>query len=282
MKQFTHSFLVGRNRVATAALCLLLSLFLAPTLAHAQADTLYAKRNVLPGNYDFWLYTPEGYEHLDSLPVVYFLHGASLCGHDLNRVRRYGPLQAVQMGRKIPAIIIAPQNPGGAWKPDKLLEILDWTLQNYRADSTRVYVLGMSLGGYGTMDFCGTYPDRIAAGMALCGGTTLKDWQGLGQLPFWILHGTADRAVGIQQSKRVVNELLAQHHDERLRYDWMPGASHGALARIFYLPKTYEWLFAHRLTDAYRPVERDIPITTRDFPMAYKNLTRRHNTLVVK
>ncbi|MCR4613848.1 MAG: phospholipase [Bacteroidaceae bacterium] len=267
---------------AKKSLFVTLLLLLLPLTASAQADTLYAKRNVLPGNYDFWIYTPENYEHLDSLPIVYFLHGRSLCGRDLNRVRRYGPLQAVQMGRKIPAIIIAPQNPGGSWKPDKLLEILDWTLENYRCDSTRVYVLGMSLGGYGTMDFCGTYPERIAAGMALCGGTTLKDWQGLGQLPFWILHGTADRAVGIQQSKRVVNELLAQHHDERLRYDWLPGASHGALARIFYLEKTYEWLFAHRLTDPYRPVERDLPIGNSDLPTAYKNLTRRHNTLVVK
>lgn len=282
MKKSTTYLLVGRNRVAARWLLLSL-LILAPTLAHAQADTLYAKRNVIPGNYNFWIYTPENYEQLgDSCPIVYFLHGASLCGHDLNRVRRYGPLQAVQMGRKIPAIIIAPQNPGGAWKPEKLLEILDWTLENYRCDSTRVYVLGMSLGGYGTMDFCGTYPERIAAGMALCGGTTLKDWQGLGELPFWILHGTADRAVGIQQSKRVVNKLLELHKDERLRYDWMQGASHGALARIFYLPKTYEWLFAHRLTDAYRPVERDTPITTKDFPVAYKNLTKRHNTLVVK
>ena len=276
MKKNYNYRIVCRGVIAT------LLLLLMPLTAHAQGDTLYAKRNVIPGNYDFWIYTPENYEHLDSLPIVYFLHGRSLCGRDLNRVRRYGPLQAVQLGRKIPAVIIAPQNPGGSWKPDKLLEILDWTLANYRCDSTRVYVLGMSLGGYGTMDFCGTYPERIAAGMALCGGTTLKDWQGLGQLPFWILHGTADRAVGIQQSKRVVNELLAQHHDERLRYDWLPGASHGALARIFYLTKTYEWLFAHRLTDAYRPVERDVPIGNSDFPTAYKNMTRRTTPLVVK
>lgn len=249
--------------------------------ARAYEGSMKTHDAIASGGYQFWIYTPGGYDGSQAQPVVIFLHGRSLCGHNLQAVLRYGTLDAIKRGMVMPAIVIAPQTPG-SWNPRKVADLLDWVEANYNVDTTRVYVLGMSLGGYGTMDFCGTYPDRIAAGMALCGGTTLKDWQGLGQLPFWILHGTADRAVGIQQSKRVVNELLAQHHDERLRYDWMPGASHGALARIFYLPKTYEWLFAHRLTDAYRPVERDIPITTRDFPMAYKNLTRRHNTLVVK
>lgn len=64
-------------------------------------------------------------------------------------------------------------------EPEKVMDVFDWVKRNYPCDTTRVYVLGMSLGGYGTMDVCGTYPDRIAAGMALCGGTTLKmsaDW----------------------------------------------------------------------------------------------------------
>ena len=168
----------------------------------AQNDVLTAKHGAIPGGYNFWVYTPENYDKMGKeTPVVMFLHGASLCGHNLASVRRYGPLQAVQMGRKIPALIIAPQNPGGAWSPKKLNDLLEWTKQHYACDSTRVYVLGMSLGGYGTMDFCGTYPEKIAAGMALCGGTTLKDKQGMGRLPFWIMHGTADRAINISQSK---------------------------------------------------------------------------------
>jgi predicted peptidase len=105
----------------------------------------------------------------------------------------------------------------------------------------------MSLGGFGTMDVCGTYPDRIAAGIALCGGTSLKDVSGLGKLPFWIIHGTADRAVPIRQSKEVVEKLQDSHNDSRLRYEWLEGGNHGTPARIFYLKKTYEWLFSHSL-----------------------------------
>ena len=270
MKRFLVSFLF------TLYASLFISLF-------AQNDLLTAKQNVIPGGYNFWVYTPHNYEQLgEETPVVIFLHGASLCGHNLASVRRYGPLQAIQMGLEIPALIIAPQNPGGAWSPRKLNDLLEWTKANYACDSTRVYVLGMSLGGYGTMDFCGTYPEKIAAGIALCGGTTLKDKQGLGNLPFWIMHGTADRAININQSKVVVNALVAEKNDQRLRYDWIAGASHGALARVFYLGKTYDWLFSHRLADEGRPVNRSINISQGDMWQAYRTMKKRTTPLKVK
>jgi predicted peptidase len=241
----------------------------------AQYDYLMANRKVIPGGYDFWIYTPEDYYYSqESTPVIIFLHGASLCSRDLNRSRRYGPLDAIVKGREIPALVIVPQNPGGAWNPKKINEVLEWTLKNYPADSTRVYVLGMSLGGYGTLDFAGTYPEKVAAAMALCGGSTLKDLQGLGKLPLWILHGTADRAVGIKESKRVVEALKDAHNDSRLRYDWLPGANHGALARAFYLKRTYEWLFRHSLTDKDRPLCREYSITNADLKGAYSDMDR--------
>ncbi|MFW9607682.1 MAG: prolyl oligopeptidase family serine peptidase, partial [Prevotella sp.] len=150
--------------------------------------------------------------------------------------------------------------------------VLDWVKANYKCDSTRVYVLGMSLGGYGTMDVCGTYPDRIAAGMALCGGTSLHDVSGLGKLPFWIIHGTADRAVSIKQSEVVVDKLQNSGNDTRLRYNWLQGANHGTPARIFYLKKTYDWLFSHSLVDKDRPVNKDVSIDLSDIHKAYSDI----------
>ena len=139
-------------------------------------------------------------------------------------------------------------------------------------DSTRVYVIGMSLGGYGTLDFVGTYPDKVAAAMALCGGCTLKDKSGLGKVPLWIIHGTADRAVPVKQSQVVVDELQNTGNDARLRFDWLKGASHGALARILYMNKTYEWLFSHSLLDEGRPVNKDIDIDKSDLSKAYQDM----------
>ena len=78
-------------------------------------DFLRPVKGQIPGGYDFWVYTPQDYFYsLETTPVVIFLHGASLCGHDLSRVRRYGPLDAIVKGREIDALTIVPQNPGGA------------------------------------------------------------------------------------------------------------------------------------------------------------------------
>lgn len=245
------------------------------TTAKAQYDFLRPVKGEIPGGYDFWVYTPTDYYYsLETTPVVMFLHGASLCSKDMNRSRRYGPLDAIVRGRQIDALVIVPQNPGGAWNPDKLNDILEWTKKNYAMDSTRVYVLGMSLGGYGTMDFAAAYPDKIAAAMALCGGCYAKDKSGLGRLPLWIIHGTGDRAVPVKQSQTVVKQLQDTNNDKRLRFDWLRGASHGALARILYMRKTYEWLFSHSTADPGRPVRPDITIDNSDLKKAYNDMKR--------
>lgn len=240
---------------------------------HAQYDFLRPVKDSIPGGYNFWVYTPTDYYYsLENTPVIIFLHGQSLCGRNLNKVKRYGPLDAIVKGRQIEALVLVPQNPGGAWDPDKISSMLDWTKKHYAMDSTRVYVIGMSLGGYGTLDFAGTYPEKVAAAMALCGGCTLKDMNGLGKVPLWIMHGTADRAVPVKQSKIVVEKLQENDEDQRLRYDWLQGASHGALARVLYMTKTYEWLFSHSLLDDGRPVNREIDIDKSDLSKAYNDM----------
>lgn len=241
--------------------------------AKAQPGQLAAMKGVVDDGYNFWLYAPREYvaEHR-RIPVIIFLHGASLCGNNMQRVRRYGLLHAIEKGRYYPAMVIAPQNPGGAWNPKRIANVLDWVQANYRTDTTRVYVIGMSLGGYGTLDFTGTYPGRVAAAMALCGGSTLKDFSGLGQVPLWIMHGTADRAVNVKESKKVVSAMQAAGCDKLLRYDWLPGASHGDPARILYLKQTYDWLFSHSLDDKPRYLETDIPISMSDLKTAYDDL----------
>ena len=169
-------------------------------------------------------------------------------------------------------LVVAPQNPGGAWNPAKINGMLQWVEANYRVDTTRVYVLGMSLGGYGTMDFVGTYPEKVAAAMALCGGCSLKDVSGLGQVPLWIMHGTADRAVSVQQSKRVVSQLEQSGNNKLLRYFWVKGASHGTLARLFYMQKTYDWLVGHPTKDNPRDADRSFTIDESDIRQSYREM----------
>ena len=209
----------------------------------------------------------------DKKPLVIFLHGRSLCGNDLNKVLRYGTVDALKKGREIDAYVIAPQNPGTFWKPDNIMNVADWVIDRYPIDTNRIYVLGMSLGGYGTIDLTAAYPHRIAAAMALCGGGSRKDLSGLNEVPLWIIHGTADAAVSVNESRKVVDKMKEAGKTPLLRYDEWLGVNHGALARLFYLEQTYEWLFMHTLDN--RNVDKSISINHSDTKNAYKNLRRR-------
>ena len=171
----------------------------------------------VPDAYNFWFHAPEGDKREGAhYPLLIFLHGQSLCGKNLSKVKNYGAIDAVARGRSIDCYIVAPQNPGGSWNPRRIMNIVDWAAKNYNVDTTRIYVYGMSLGGYGTLDLAATYPDRIAAAMAMCGGATVKELGGLSKLPLWIVHGTADRAVSVSASDRVVEAIKATGDDSRL------------------------------------------------------------------
>ncbi|MGY6484729.1 prolyl oligopeptidase family serine peptidase, partial [Vibrio parahaemolyticus] len=78
-------------------------------------------------------------------------------------------LRAIERGKDLDAIVVAPQTSNG-WNPDKVIDVLDDVLKDYPADEHRVYICGMSMGGYGTLDVAGKYPDRFAAAVAICGG----------------------------------------------------------------------------------------------------------------
>lgn len=207
-------------------------------------------------------------------PVVIFLHGASLCGTDLNRVRRYGTIHAIESGRDMDAYVIAPQNPGGSWNPSKVMALVDWLGKKHDIDRNRIYVLGMSLGGFGAIDMAATYPDKIAAAIGMCGGATVSNLDGLDDVPLWIIHGTADRAVSVGQSDKVVNAIKrVDPFAQRLIYDRVTGMNHSQPARIFYKPETYEWLFSHSLEDLGRPVTPGFDVSPSALTDSYKGLS---------
>ena len=259
---------------------ILLTICLIPLLTYSQ--TLTAFRDSIKGGYDFWLYAPENCDSVKSdKPLVIFLHGRSLCGNNLDKVRRYGSIDAIEKGRKIDAFILAPQNPGESWKPSKILDVLNWTKERYPIDTSRVYVFGMSLGGSGTINFVGTYPDKVAAAIAMCGSGHLSSFCGLTQVPLWIIHGTADRAVPISQSQKVVNAMENCGNTTLLRFDKLKDVNHSKLARFFYIEKLYEWLFTHSLTDSVRYINQDFSISPATLNEAYINLDKTANKITV-
>ena len=245
--------------------------------------TFISHHNVVKDAYNFWVSVPDTYEgQKGEIPVVLFLHGASLCGNDLNRVRKYGCLDAISMGRDINAIIIAPQNPGGAWNSMKVLNILNWVTNQYAVDTNRIYLIGMSLGGFGTIEFLANHGEKIAASMELCGGTIRKDLCKLNQVPLWIIHGTADKAVPVSRATEIQEAMRKCGSTDLLRLDKWAGVNHGALARLFYLKATYDWLFSHSKADNPRQVNKDIKLKSSDMADAYKDINRGSNVITVQ
>lgn len=155
-------------------------------------------------------------------------------------------------GRKIPAIVVAPQVASGSWDPDKILSVLNYVQKTYKTDSSRVYVVGMSLGGYGTLHFAGKYAERITAAVALCGGGNPKDAPKLATIPLWIQHGNKDYAVPISESEKVVKAINALN-PLNLIFTVHDGANHGDLERVFRTDALYDWLFSQQKNKVVKP-----------------------------
>lgn len=215
--------------------------------ASAQLSAIKGK-----ADYPFWIHLPADSILNANPPILIFLHGKSLSGTDLNRVRKYGVIHEMDKGRKIPAIVVAPQVASGSWDPDKILSVLNYVQKTYKTDSSRVYVVGMSLGGYGTLHFAGKYAERITAAVALCGGGNPKDAPKLATIPLWIQHGNKDYAVPISESEKVVKAINALN-PLNLIFTVHDGANHGDLERVFRTDALYDWLFSQQKNKVVKP-----------------------------
>ncbi|MFN4950882.1 MAG: prolyl oligopeptidase family serine peptidase [Flavobacteriales bacterium] len=205
--------------------------------AKAQLKPIYSQ-----ADYAFWLHLPADSILKAKPPVLIFLHGKSLSGTDLARVKRYGVISEIEKGRKIPAVVVAPQTSNG-WDPIKVMSVLSFVKKNFDVDTNRVYVVGMSMGGYGTLNFAGKYPEQVAAAVALCGGGNIKDGCNLATVPLWIQHGTLDEAVPISESEKIVRAIKNCNGGENLKYTALKGADHGDLEKMFRTDELYDWLF---------------------------------------
>ena len=221
-----------------------LILFLLFTVTFKLACYTQIKAIYNQADYPFWLYLPSDSILKTQPPVLIFLHGRSLSGTDLSLVKKYGIIHEIEKGREVPAIVIAPQVLAGkSWEPKKILSVLRFVQETFETDTNRVYVAGMSLGGYGALSFAGAYPSIVAAGVALCGGGNINDGCNLSQVPLWIQHGTLDKSVPISESEKIVTAIKNCNGGENLKYSRLVGKDHGDLESIFRADEMYDWLF---------------------------------------
>ena len=216
----------------------------------AFADTQIAQNFsgdfVVKVNYSYLLSKPEGYESDTGKkwPLVIFLHGSGERGSDLEKVKMHGPPKLIAAGQKIPAIVASLQCPAGElWSPHGVKAVTDHLIKTERIDTSRVYLTGLSMGGFGTWETAFEYPDTYAAIAPVCGGAGVR-WvtaERLKHLPAWIFHGDKDGAVPVENSHKIHDALKKIGAPVKLTI--YPGVGHDSWTATYANPEFWKWLF---------------------------------------
>lgn len=198
---------------------------------------------------DYLLHLPEGYEDSEeAYPLVLFLHGAGERGDDVSKVAKHGPPKLIKAGKDLPAVVVSPQCPAGQWwSAENAGPFLKAMVAKYRVDADRVYVTGLSMGGYGTWALIAETPGTIAAAAPVCGGGKPAAIGDLNGLPVWAFHGDADSVVPLSQSEKMVEAAKENGGDVKLTV--YPGVQHDSWTRTYDDPAFWEWLFSKKRSD---------------------------------
>ena len=195
----------------------------------------------------YLLYLPRDYEKNESWPLMLFLHGSGERGEDLEKVKLHGPPHLVQEGREFPFIVVSPQCPNGRWwEPVELAALLDEMVEKYKVDKDRIFVTGLSMGGFGTWSMAAYQPDRFAAIVPICGGGEPFTAKLFSKVPVWVFHGAKDTAVPLERSEKMV-EALKKSGSTNVQFTVYPDGGHAdAWTRAYTDPKLYEWLLQQK------------------------------------
>ena len=247
---------------------LVAALLLAPTVLFAQ-ESGFLDRSVRVDGTDhaYQVYVPRVYTASRQWPVVLFLHGAGERGNDGLKQTQVGLGRAIRLApERWPTLVIFPQVPEGeSWQGaagEVAITALQATIEEFSIDENRQYLTGLSLGGNGTWYLGYQHTDRFAALVAVCGFVGLGDrfpsflstastnpYQELAKdlvnKPVWIVHGDADRAVPVEESRKM-NEALHAAGAE-VHYTELPGVGHNAWDAAYANAELIDWLFQQRL-----------------------------------
>jgi predicted peptidase len=254
----THDMQTPKTRLA--ALCvggLTLTLTMAQETPDSVQQAKFFKAKVTTTvSADYLLFLPRDYDAKKSQrwPLILFLHGAGERGTNLWLVAKHGPPKIVRTKPDFPFVVVSPQCPAGQrWDNATVLGLLDDVMKKYRVDKSRVYLTGLSMGGFGTWNLGVSYPEKFAAIAPICGGgdpvaVHLADPKKVGalkSLPVWAFHGAKDPVVKLEESQRMVN-VLRQIGCKEVELTVYPEAQHDSWTETYDNPKLYDWFLQHQ------------------------------------
>jgi predicted peptidase len=242
---------------------LLLSGFLAAGSSAAAPDVKSGllTRTVEVGgeSYTYQVFVPASLAGKRDVPVILFLHGIGQRGEG-----GFLPADGAAGGfvrqylEQIPAVALLPQCRKGKYWHDPEMERmvlaeLEQTASEFSADPKRLYLAGVSMGGFGAWHFASQHPKKFAAVVSICGGSPIVSGdrfgavaRGVGRTPVWVFHGAEDRIVPVSESRRMV-EALKAIEGSRVRYSEYAGVGHNVWLNALAEPQLIPWLLEQRL-----------------------------------
>jgi predicted peptidase len=220
--------------------------------------------------YNYKVFVPKTWTKKKKWPVILFLHGAGERGADNAAQTKVGLGPAISRYQNdFPFVVVMPQCPAGRWWPEPdmqaiALKAFDEAVKEFNGDAARLYLTGLSMGGYGAWAIASAHPERFAALAVVCGGirrparvpipeaavdANSKDdpykmtAQKISRVPAWVFHGAADPVVPVTESRRMVEALKAARAE--VRYSEYEGVKHNSWDRAYSEPDFFSWLLSH-------------------------------------
>jgi poly(3-hydroxybutyrate) depolymerase len=195
----------------------------------------------------YGLFKPDNYDPKKSYPLILYLHGANdTISRDIawyhESIQRDNPLFVLT-----PKCTNANQGWGNTWTDvhsaamATTLRVLDSLVAKYNIDKNRLYVYGISMGGFGVFSALAKEPEKFAAGYAICGGSSEKVAKKLLNTPLWIFHGEVDDVVGVQYSRQIYQEIKKEG-GKVVRYTEYPGVKHNSWENVSREKTLHRWL----------------------------------------
>ncbi|MGH7600014.1 MAG: prolyl oligopeptidase family serine peptidase [bacterium] len=222
-------------------------------------------------SYRYRVYIPADFNPKQKWPVILFLHGAGERGDDGVQQTEIGLGPAIrQHPERFPCIIVFPQcRFGNVWFGEmetQALQALERSIKEFNGDLERVYLTGISMGGYGTWYLVARHPEKFAAIAPICGGVVPPPMfpfppaaatqipiekpyetiaKQIGKTPVWIFHGDADPVIPVTESRQMTAAL--QKLGSNVKYTEYEGVNHNSWDRAYAEPEFVSWLLSHRL-----------------------------------
>lgn len=250
-------------------------LFCAIAFVQGQDRSLFVKKEYIGFQGDtlrYRLLYPEKQKENKSYPLILFLHGSGESGsNNESQLANGGNMFLDSFNReKYPAFVFVPQCPrrqSWARMPrvrlgnftegtittegdptpvfQLVMEVLNKITVQEKVDISRIYVMGLSLGGFGTYDALARFPDKFAAAVPICGGGNPNVVDRYAKnVAIWIFHGDADPAVSCQYSREMYKAL--KNAGANVKYTEYPGVKHQSWEVAFADPELFKWMFAQK------------------------------------